>query len=69
MLPPECVDVLLRRAAQAEDDLIDALQDAVTYRYIATRALSAWHREAQLRLRTELRLRELLGMPDDVAGE
>ena len=68
MLSPEYVDALLARAARDEEELIDALQDAATYRYIATYALTCWHQEMELRRRTERRLRDLLDMPEPIDG-
>ena len=65
MLPPEYVDALVARAVQGDELLVDALQDAATYRYIATYALTQWQRELELRRKTELRIRELLQMPPE----
>ena len=65
MLAPDLIDVLLRTAAQRDEDYVNALQDAATYRYIAQWALNSWHREMELRRRTELRLREVLTMPEE----
>lgn len=62
MLPPEYVDALVARAVQGDEFLVDALQDAATYRYIANYALTQWHHEMELRRRTERRLREVMGM-------
>ena len=65
MIPPDFVDAALVRAARADAELEDAIQLAATYRYLTAQVLALWHREMELRRRTELRLRELLQMPDE----
>lgn len=61
-LPPGFVDALVHRATMHDDALIDALQDAATYRALFHMTLQWWYDERQYRLRADKRLKVLMGL-------
>jgi len=63
-LPPNLVDIVLAHAQADEESLVDALQDATTYRKIAHLTLAFWYEEREHRLRLERQLKNFMGVEE-----
>ena len=62
MLPDNLIDIVLQRAHQTDEALVEALQDASTYRFMTHVLLTQLYTQQQLRKHTEARLRQLMGL-------